>query len=229
MNKINFKNLKNQPFITLSFLSIQTTVFLLAYVFPSLLIEFRGSMFGPSIVFNQEFWRFVTPMFIHFGLMHFAVNSVVLYYMGQQVEAIYGHWRFFAIYLMSGVLGNLLSFAFNDPRVQSAGSSTALFGMFGAFAILGYHFKNNYAIQAMVRQFALFVALSFIFGMFDRSIDLLGHLGGLVGGILMGNLVGFPRRVGKTYSIHVKILSALILIFIVGFCLFYGFMRYRNL
>ena len=50
MNKINFKNLKNQPFITLSFLSIQTAVFLLAYVFPSLLIEFRGSMFGPSRV-----------------------------------------------------------------------------------------------------------------------------------------------------------------------------------
>lgn len=227
MKQLNFRNLKNQPYMTLSFLSIQTAVFLLAYLFPNLLLEFRGSMFGPAIVYNQEYWRFLTPMFIHFGLMHFAVNSVVLYFMGQQVEAIYGHWRFFGIYLMSGVLGNLLSFAFNDPRVQSAGSSTALFGMFGAFAVLGYHFKNNYAIQAMVRQFALFVGLSFIFGMFDQSIDLLGHIGGLVGGVLMGNLVGFPPRIGKTYSIHVKIISALILVFSIGFCLFYGFQKYH--
>lgn len=227
MNRLNFRNLKNQPYITLSFLSIQTAVFLLAYLFPSLLIEFRGSMFGPSIVYNQEYWRFLTPMFIHFGLMHFAVNSVVLYFMGQQIEAIYGHWRFFGIYIMSGVLGNVLSFAFNDPRVQSVGSSTALFGMFGAFAVLGYHFKNNYAIQAMVRQFALFVGLSFIFGMFDQSIDLLGHIGGLIGGVLMGNLVGFPPRIGKTYSIHVKVISALILVFCIGFCLFYGFQKYH--
>lgn len=224
---MNWSKLKNQPFVTIGFLSIQTAVFLLAYLLPGLLIEFRGSMFGPLIALNHEYWRFVTPIFIHYGLMHFAINSVILYYMGQQVEAIYGHGRFFLIYLLSGVLGNVLGFAFNDMNVQAAGASTSLFGIFGAFIVLGIHFKNNPGIQAMVRQFSLFIVLNLVFGLFDQTIDMYGHLGGLIGGILMGNIVALPMRVGKTYSIHVRIISAMILLFLLFFCIVYGLKRYQ--
>lgn len=224
---MNWNKLKNQPFVTIGFLSIQTAVFLLAYLLPGLLIEFRGSMFGPLIALNHEYWRFVTPIFIHYGLMHFAINSVILYYMGQQVEAIYGHGRFFLIYLLSGVMGNVLGFAFNDMNVQAAGASTSLFGIFGAFIVLGIHFKNNPGIQAMVRQFSLFIVLNLVFGLFDQTIDMYGHLGGLIGGILMGNIVALPMRVGKTYSIHVRIISAMILLFLLFFCIVYGLKRYQ--
>ncbi|MHC5267571.1 rhomboid family intramembrane serine protease [Enterococcus sp. LJL98] len=226
---MKLRNMKNQPFITIGFLSIQTAVFLLAYLLPGLLIEFRGSMFGPSIALNNEYWRLITPIFIHYGLMHFAVNSVILYYMGQQVEAIYGHWRFLSIYLVSGIMGNLLGFAFNQVNVQAAGASTSLFGMFGAFVVLGFHFKNNPAIQGMVRQFALFIGLNLIFGLFDQTIDMYGHIGGLLGGILMGNLVALPVQVGKKYSIHVRILSAMILAFFLVFCFIYGLRKYHVL
>ena len=224
---MNWNKLKNQPFVTIGFLSIQTAVFLLAYLLPGLLIEFRGSMFGPLIALNHEYWRFVTPIFIHYGLMHFAINSVILYYMGQQVEAIYGHGRFFLIYLLSGVMGNVLGFAFNDMNVQAAGASTSLFGIFGAFIVLGIHFKNNPGIQAMVRQFSLFILLNLVFGLFDQTIDMYGHVGGLIGGILMGNIVALPMRVGKTYSIHVRIISAMILLFLLFFCIVYGLKRYQ--
>ena len=224
---MNWSKLKNQPFVTIGFLSIQIAVFLLAYLLPGLLIEFRGSMFGPLIALNHEYWRFVTPIFIHYGLMHFAINSVILYYMGQQVEAIYGHGRFFLIYLLSGVMGNVLGFAFNDMNVQAAGASTSLFGIFGAFVVLGIHFKNNPGIQAMVRQFSLFIVLNLVFGLFDQTIDMYGHVGGLIGGILMGNIVALPMRVGKTYSIHVRIISAMILLFLLFFCIVYGLKRYQ--
>lgn len=224
---MNWNKLKNQPFVTIGFLSIQTAVFLLAYLLPGLLIEFRGSMFGPLIALNHEYWRFVTPIFIHYGLMHFAINSVILYYMGQQVEAIYGHGRFFLIYLLSGVMGNVLGFAFNDMNVQAAGASTSLFGIFGAFIVLGIHFKNNPGIQAMVRQFSLFIVLNLVFGLFEQTIDMYGHVGGLIGGILMGNIVALPMRVGKTYSIHVRIISAMILLFLLFFCIVYGLKRYQ--
>ena len=224
---MNWNKLKNQPFVTIGFLSIQTAVFLLAYLLPGLLIEFRGSMFGPLIALNHEYWRFVTPIFIHYGLMHFAINSVILYYMGQQVEAIYGHGRFFLIYLLSGVMGNVLGFAFNDMNVQAAGASTSLFGIFGAFIVFGIHFKNNPGIQAMVRQFSLFIVLNLVFGLFDQTIDMYGHVGGLIGGILMGNIVALPMRVGKTYSIHVRIISAMILLFLLFFCIVYGLKRYQ--
>ena len=85
---------------------------------------------GPFVVYLNEYWRFFTPIFLHFGLAHFAINSVILYYMGQQVEAIYGHSRFFALYLLSGIMGNTMSFAFNQIGVQSAGASTSFIRTF---------------------------------------------------------------------------------------------------
>src|SRR5699024_6238560 len=185
-------------------------------------------MFGPLIAFYGQYWRLFTPMFIHYGLMHFAVNSVVLYYMGQQIEALYGHWRYVLIYLISGVMGNLMSFAFNQAGIQSAGASAALFGLFGAFVILGLHYNDNYAIQALVKQFTLFVTISLLFSLFDRSVDIWGHVGGLAGGLLFGNLAGLPKR-NHDYSIHTRIISAILLLFIVVFCLLYGLKKYQVL
>ena len=82
---------KNGPFITYTLFAIQVVVFLLEYLLP---VKQLGSMYGPLVAYLHEYWRFVTPIFIHYGLMHIVFNSVVLYYMGQQLEAIYGHWRF---------------------------------------------------------------------------------------------------------------------------------------
>ena len=213
----------NQPVFTYLFLAIQTIVFILGYFSPS--IQSGGVIFGPFVVYLNEYWRFVTPIFLHFGLAHFAINSVILYYMGQQVEAIYGHSRFFALYLLSGIMGNTMSFAFNQIGVQSAGASTSLFGLFGAFLILGWHFRNDYRIQAMVRQFALFVGLNLVFGAFDQTIDMWGHIGGILGGLLLGNLLALPKNYGK-YSIHTRILSGVLFVFLLAIFVIYGFKKY---
>lgn len=219
--KIRLQRWLHQPLVTYVFLAIQTVVFLLMYLVPSLNIEARGVMYGPFIYFYHEWWRFITPMFIHFSLAHYAVNSIVLYFIGQQVEAIYGHWKFFLIYLLSGIMGNALSFAFNDPTVRSAGSSTAIFGVFGAFLILGVYFRNNPAIQGMVRQFALFVGMSLLFGVFDRSIDMWGHIGGILGGLLLGNTIALPKNHGK-YSVHSRIITGIFFAFLLAICVIYG-------
>ncbi|OTN77036.1 hypothetical protein A5886_002116 [Enterococcus sp. 8G7_MSG3316] len=217
---------RNQPFFTYLFLAIQTIVFILGYLIPT--IQISGVMFGPYVAYMQEYWRFITPIFLHFGLAHFAINSVILYYMGQQVEAIYGHSRFFCLYILSGIMGNTMSFAFNQAGVQSAGASTSLFGLFGAFLILGLHFRNDYRIQAMVRQFALFVGLNLVFGLFDQSIDMWGHVGGIIGGLLLGNLFALPKNYGK-YSIHTRIISGILFVFLLVIFVIYGLKKYQIL
>jgi rhomboid protease GluP len=225
MNR-QMKRWLNQPFLTYTFLAIQTLVFVIGYLSP--MVQVSGVMFGPYVAYMNEYWRFLTPIFIHFGLAHFAVNSVILYFMGQQVEAIYGHTRFFVLYLASGILGNAMSFAFNQAGVQSAGASTSLFGLFGAFLILGLHFKNDYQIQAMVRQFALFVVLNLVFGLFDQSIDIWGHVGGILGGFILGNALALPKNYGK-YSIHTRILSAIVFLFLLAVFVIYGLKKYQIL
>jgi rhomboid protease GluP len=225
MNR-QMKRWLNQPFLTYTFLAIQTLVFVIGYLSP--MVQVSGVMFGPYVAYMNEYWRFLTPIFIHFGLAHFAVNSVILYFMGQQVEAIYGHTRFIVLYLASGILGNAMSFAFNQAGVQSAGASTSLFGLFGAFLILGLHFKNDYQIQAMVRQFALFVVLNLVFGLFDQSIDIWGHVGGILGGFILGNALALPKNYGK-YSIHTRILSAIVFLFLLAVFVIYGLKKYQIL
>ena len=214
-----------KPIWTYIFLGIQTIVFVLMYLFPELKIESFGGMYGPFFAYYHEWWRLITPIFIHFGLMHFAVDSVTLYFMGSQIETIYGHWRFFLIYLLSGVAGNLASFALNQVGVLSAGASTSLFGMFGAFVILGFHFRNNPAITQMVRQFSLFIVLSLVFGGFDTSVDIWGHVGGVLGGLLLGNILGLPEQRGN-FSIHQRIISGMIFIFLLVICLLVGLKKY---
>lgn len=216
---------KNGPYITYSLIAIQTVVFLLDYLVPALQLQPRGVMFGPYVAFFQQYWRFLTPIFLHFGLAHFAINSLVLYFIGQQVEALYGHSRFLGIYLLSGMLGNAFSFAFNTAGIQSAGSSTSIFGIFGAFLILGLYFRHNPAIQGMVRQFAIFVLLSLVFGVFDQSIDIWGHVGGIIGGLLLGNSIALPKNPGR-YSIHTRIITGVVYVFLFGICVIYGFKKY---
>ncbi|MEO1772844.1 rhomboid family intramembrane serine protease [Candidatus Enterococcus ferrettii] len=215
---------RNKPYVTYTFLGINTIFFLLEYLVPSLRINERLGMFIPSIILGHEYWRFLTPMIIHFGLMHFVLNSVVLYYMGQQCEAIFGHWRFCLVYLLSGLMGNMGSFAFNGLGVLSGGASTAIFGLFGAFLVIGYHYQDNPAVQGLTRQFGLFILLNLAFGLFDSSIDLWGHLGGLLGGALSGLILGVPNG-DERFSIRGRITGGLFFAFFVVIAVLLAFRK----
>jgi rhomboid protease GluP len=206
--------------------AINTVVFLMQNQLPGLAIENKMGMFSPSIVFQHQYWRFVTPMFIHFGLTHFALNGVVLYYMGQQCEAIFGHVRFAIVYLLSGVMGNFASFAFNQPTTLSGGASTAIFGLFGAFLVIGMHYRDNGAVQALTRQFALFILMNLVFGLFDSTIDIWGHLGGIIGGALTGWAVAVPHAQDR-FSTRARVTSGMFFIFAIVLFVFFGLRKFN--
>ncbi|KRN34270.1 rhomboid family integral membrane protein [Liquorilactobacillus mali] len=172
------------------------------------LVEF-GAKVNTLIVAGQ-WWRLITPMFLHIGFEHIVLNMITLYFVGIQLENILGRGRFLAVYLVSGIAGNLASFAFN-PDALSAGASTALFGLFGIYLMMGESFSSNPYIRAMGKQFLLLVVLNIMFG-FYGNVDLAGHIGGLVGGFLMGYCVGVPR-VGSI-PLPKRIVSTLALVFL---------------
>ncbi|MGH1845744.1 rhomboid family intramembrane serine protease [Enterococcus gilvus] len=217
---------REKPYVMYTLFAINTVVFLMQYLPPGLAIENQLGMFSPSIVFQHQYWRFVTPMFIHFGLTHFALNGVVLYYMGQQCEAIFGHVRFAIVYLLSGVMGNFASFAFNQPTTLSGGASTAIFGLFGAFLVIGMHYRDNGAVQALTRQFALFILMNLVFGLFDSTIDIWGHLGGIIGGALTGWAVAVPHAQDR-FSTRARVTSGMFFIFAIVLFVFFGLRKFN--
>lgn len=213
---------RDEPYMMYFFLGLQILLFLVMTLFggsqnSNVLVFFGAKV---NILIQQgQWWRLIMPIFLHSGLMHIAVNSVTLYFIGMQIESLFGHWRFTMIYLLSGIVGNIASFVFNTGI--SVGASTALFGLFGAFFMLVEAFRQNTAIRAMGQQFALFIVLNLAFDLFNPGIDLAGHVGGLLGGFLVANIVGVPRI--RSVSVLRRIITLIILVLASGIFLYMGF------
>ena len=89
-----------------------------------------GADFGPKTL-NGQWWRTVTCMFLHFGIIHLGFNMWVLWDLGQLVERLVGNVGFLVLYFASGIAGSLASLAW-QPLAISAGASGAVFGVAGA-------------------------------------------------------------------------------------------------
>lgn len=169
-----------------------------------------GAMNKMMVLRLGQWWRLFTAQFLHIGIMHLVSNVVMIYYLGTYLEQILGHWRFLLIYLLAGIGGNLLSLAFGDVSVVSAGASTALFGLMGAMTAIGLRNHDNAAIVYLGKQAFWLALLNLGFDLFDPNIDLWGHLGGLLTGLLLAIIVGDRRF--RQYPFKVRLVAVCILI-----------------
>lgn len=142
-------------------------------------------------ILSGQFWRFITPAFLHGSIYHLLFNMYALYILGNRLENIYGHGRFTALYFVSAFGGNVLSFVLS--KSNSLGSSTAIFGLLAANLVLMLtnkeFFGENFRPIIMNLVFLLFINLS-IGLMPGSSIDNFGHLGGLIAGGFCAILAG---------------------------------------
>lgn len=175
-----------------------------------------GAMNNLVVASRGQFWRLFTAQFLHIGWLHLASNAVMIYYIGQYLEPIVGSWRFLLIYLLSGVGGNLLSFAYGNDYSLSAGASTALFGLFGAIIALYFKNRNVPGINVLGRQALALAFINLFLDLFMQDIDILGHIGGLIAGFLLGIIAG-NKHLGE-YHNKIRILSAVALILYCVWC-----------
>lgn len=206
-----------KPFFTYFFIALQVIVFFVMELLGSstdsnTLIQF-GAKFNPLIL-EGEWWRFLTPIFLHIGFAHLLMNTLALFYIGVAVERIYGRIRFLFIYLIAGFGGSLASFLFS-PNL-SAGASGAIFGCFGALLYFGMIYPKLFFRTMGVNIFVV-LGLNLVFGYTVPGIDNAGHLGGLVGGFLATGIVHFPKKK------KVKLQSLFLVLSII---LSYGILRY---
>lgn len=145
-----------------------------------------GANFGPATQ-DGEWWRLGTAMFLHFGAVHLALNSFALWDAGQLVERMYGHWRFLCIYLVSGLLGNLVSLVVQGNSAVSGGASGAIFGIYGAAFIFLWRERaaiSKHEFRWLFGGGLAFSALTIVLGFIIPGIDNAAHIGGFITGIL---------------------------------------------
>jgi rhomboid protease GluP len=169
-----------------------------------------GAKYGPYMVYRGEWWRLVTAMFLHAGIFHIGMNMWCLVDLGPMVESMFTKTKFIFIYLVTGVVGFLLSFWWS-PGGVSIGASGAILGLVGV--LIGASFHHGGLGKVYRGQLWRWVIYIFIFGLFF-AVDNAAHLGGLASGFLLGYFVpeGEPdTRQSELLWDGLSILSVLII------------------
>ena len=208
-----------KPYFTYIFIFIQLLLFGVlelqgGSMDPDVLMKY-GAKDNPSII-EGEWWRFITPIFIHIGFLHLLMNTLALYYLGTAVERIYGRIRFFLLYLFAGFTGSLASFVFS-PAI-SAGASGAIFGCFGALLFFGVTHPSLF-FRTMGKNIVGIILINIAIGFMIPGIDNAGHIGGLVGGFLASSIVHLPHQ--RKYSM--RVLSVFITLILTLIMLYLGY------
>ncbi|WP_407704428.1 rhomboid family intramembrane serine protease [Streptomyces spongiae] len=141
-------------------------------------------------VADGQWYRLLTAMFLHSGYVHIMFNMLSLWWIGGPLEAALGRARYLTLYLVSGLAGSALTYLIADANQPSLGASGAIFGLFGATAVLMRRLR--YDMRPIIA--LLVINLVFTFNpAFNISWE--AHVGGLVGGVAMGYaMVHAPRE-----------------------------------
>ncbi len=189
-NKEEFLQPKNGP-ITFILVAINIIVFLVLEIMgdteDGTFMLLNGAMNPYLVLYGHEWYRLFTATFMHFGINHLANNMLLLFLLGQMFERAVGPTRYLGIYLGSGLAGSFLSFFYmclvgkNDIV---AGASGAIFGIVGGMVVVVIVNKGRYK-GISVRRMVFMALLTLYFGFVTAGTDNVGHLGGLMAGIIL--------------------------------------------
>lgn len=139
-------------------------------------------------VFNGEYWRLFTCMFLHGGFLHVAYNALALVFVGIFMEPLLGRTRFILYYIVCGIAASLASIIWHDHTL-SVGASGAIFGMIGLSIFVDYFKTKSFvANKHMIYLFGGFALVNLIYGLVVPNIDNAGHFGGFIAGIVLAYL-----------------------------------------
>jgi membrane associated rhomboid family serine protease len=155
---------------------------------PSAQLLFDLGAMAPPAVAEGQFWRLFTAMFLHAGLLHVALNAYFFWLFGRVVESVFGRTWMLLIFLVSGFLASVASYAFGPVLALAVGASGAISGVFGAFIAYNYRRRHLAANAANLRMALTVIVLNAFIAVVYSSIDWRAHVGGLVAGFALGYL-----------------------------------------
>ncbi|HZC98740.1 MAG TPA: rhomboid family intramembrane serine protease [Actinomycetes bacterium] len=179
------------PVVTLTLLAVNTVMLVVEAVLsggaagllePSARALCRlGALNGPAIAEDGQYWRLLTVMVLHAGVIHWAFNSYALYLFGPMLESLLGRVRFLALYVGSGLAGAGASLAFSHTQL-GVGASGAIFGLLGALVAFFYR-RRDVGGRAPLQSLLIILAFNVFIGARAANIDNFAHGGGFLAGL----------------------------------------------
>lgn len=147
-----------------------------------------GAFFPPYIIQNNEYYRFITSIFIHIGVAHIFFNGYALYIFGTQIERVMGSMKYIMFFLITGIGGNVVTYIVSLSSetaflTVSAGASGSLFGILGAFLYLIRKHKNMISPEGR-KSILTMLAINLGITLLVPNISITAHFGGLAIGYL---------------------------------------------
>jgi membrane associated rhomboid family serine protease len=172
-------------------------------------------------VVNGDYYRFVTSMFLHYGIFHLLLNMWALWVVGGVLEPLLGRARFVALYLVSGLGGGVLVYLtagsdfvvlgrqlFGGLESLTAGASGAVFGLFAAFYVVLRKLGRDTSMITMI------LVINLIFTFTVSNISVAGHLGGMATGGLIAMGLAYAPRKNRT-AIQVAVIAGIVVLLVV--------------
>ena len=180
----------NRAPVTYTLIAINALIYLIAATqasslfYPDTSMNQAGSLYNRAVLFGPfvaqgDWWRLVTSMFLHASLLHIGFNMFALWAIGRVVEQYLGSARYVGLYLVSGLAGSAGALL-QAPHTPILGASGAIFGILGAMLIIEWQVTGSLAGQAMS-----LIAINLVISFLIPGISWGGHVGGLIGGILV--------------------------------------------
>jgi membrane associated rhomboid family serine protease len=197
---------RGAPVVTYALIGITVLVYLLQWIIPGGVVT-NQLFFSPVFMTELQFepWRALTSVFLHSTtlIFHVLLNMYTLWIFGRLLEPMLGRGRFLTLYLISGLAGSVGVVVFAAPNTPVLGASGAIFGLMGAFVVIQRRLGGN--MTQLYVLLAINLAIGFIPG---ANIAWQAHLGGLIGGAIVG-LVYFETRARSRRTLQIGLLVGL--------------------
>ena len=209
-------------YVTYAIIGINLLVFILmaldgaGIVDANSIVHIKWGSNYTALTLSGDWWRLVSNMFIHFGIIHVLMNMYCLYTVGIYLEPMLGKLKYGTAYLCTGIIASLVSLWWHTDTVNSAGASGAVFGMYGVFlALLTSNLIPKAARQSLLQSIGIFVVYNLVYGM-KSGVDNAAHVGGLVSGFIFGYLYVFGIKKEKQDEQKIKWIIPVLLLLTAG-------------
>lgn len=201
-----------KPYVTRILIALNIIMFLVTM--------FNEEIFSLLVVWNKgiikygQYYRLITGTFLHANIVHLFFNMSALNSIGSQLEGFIGRTKFIIVYLLSGIVGSLLSVALHSTEFVGVGASGAIFGLLGSLLYFGYHYRV-YLGQVMQSQIIPIILVNLAIGFMFTNIDNYAHIGGLIGGLTVTMGLGIAHKSTLQEKINGCIITIAIMAFLV--------------
>ena len=183
--------IKDRAYVNIALIAVNVFIFLYFELIgdteDTMFMIMHGAVYEPLVVLRGEYYRLFTSMFLHFGASHLMNNMLVLFVLGERMEQVLGHVKYFFFYMASGIFANIISIVVHMEKgyaAVSAGASGAIFGVVGGLVYVVA--ANHGQLDGLTnRQLGFIIILSLYHGFTASGVDNWAHIGGLFSGFIL--------------------------------------------